>query len=202
MRGLNYSGMVVDTEKPHLGGYFPDGDPSSYCPELWSWLIAELRVSSVLDVGCGSGQALRYFLEHGCTGLGIDGLPPRSDLPILAHDYTTGPWPPVSTAEVGLYGGQNASFDLCWSCEFVEHVEERYLPNFLASFACADLVLMTHAVPGQLGHHHANCRIDEYWLGVMAAEGFRHDRELTLRTRELAGQGYYSWSGLAFERYE
>jgi len=185
--------MYVDPERPHLGGYHVGGDPLSWCPALWEWLVEELGVRSMLDVGCGEGHALRWFDERGVRVLGVDGVG-QNDVRIVTHDYTQGPLAP-------MFQTAPRSYDLAWCCEFVEHVEERYIPNFLATFRCADLVLMTHAVPGQGGHHHVNCRTDEYWLGVMAAAGFAHERELTLTTRALAPErSYYAWSGLVFRR--
>lgn len=96
--------------------------------------------------------------------------------------------------------------DLVWSCEFVEHVEEQFVRNFLATFACAKYVLMSHALPGQDGHHHVNCRSADYWIGALAAIGYKHDETLTQVTRELAAQNTVPWnhykrSGLAFIRY-
>lgn len=178
---------VVDLAHPHLGGYHEGGDPLSWYPDLWRHLVQVEGVRSVLDVGCGEGQALGFFRKLGCRVVGVDGIP-QGDPDIHEHDYTLGP------------ADHLGDFDLCWSCEFVEHVEERFMGNYLATFRCARLVLMSHAVPGQGGYHHVNCRTDEYWLGVMAAIGFDHDHELTLLTRRLASNGYYAWSGLAFQK--
>lgn len=183
----------------HLGGYIIGGDPATYFPELWRWLVDEYGVRSVIDVGCGEGHALDYFREElGCSVVGIDGVA-QGKASILAHDYTTGPLP----------NEDNVPFvsraDLVWSCEFVEHVEERYVPNFLATFQRADLVLMTHAGPGQPGHHHVNCQHADYWIGAMAASGFRHDADLTRRARARAELNrnpinHFARSGLVFRR--
>jgi SAM-dependent methyltransferase len=183
----------VVVARGHLGGYIEGGDPATAYPELWTWLVeGPLAVSSVVDVGCGDGVALRYFAELGCSVLGVEGVP-QDDERIVEHDYTTGPYRP------------DASYDLAWSCEFVEHVEARYVPNFLATFKAADLLLMTHAEPGQAGYHHVNCRSADYWIGVLAGVGFQVDPDLTADTRRLARLNldpwnHYARSGLAFRR--
>lgn len=179
----------------HLGGYVEGGDEATYYPALWNWLVKDYGIRSVIDVGCGDGVAVNYFRtmrEISSQVLGIDGCKQNHPC-IIQHDYTTG----VPRETFGC--------DLVWSCEFVEHVEERYMPNFLATFACANTVLMTHAMPGQQGWHHVNCQPPEYWRGAMAAIGYDFDMQLTRTTRELAAQNpspwnHYKRSGLAFTR--
>jgi SAM-dependent methyltransferase len=188
----------IDTENPHLGGYIPGGDPATYYPRLWSWLVEERGVESVIDVGCGEGLAARYFADHGCDVIGIDGVWQLSqNWHFYMHDYTEGPWP------TEVYGSQLEATDLVWSCEFVEHVEEQYVPNFLETFKLGKLVFMTHAAPDQPGHHHVNCQPSNYWQGVMAAVGYSLDWELTQKTRLLAGMdaleiNHFRDRGLAF----
>lgn len=92
-------------------------------------------------------------------------------------------------------------FDMVWSCEFVEHVEERYMPNFLVTFGSSDrYIMLTYAEPGQLGWHHVNCQPAEYWIDQLTGIGFRFDQSLTEMSRAVAGQGHYHRKGLAFVR--
>lgn len=183
----------------HLGGYARDGDPATYLPDLWDWLV-EIGNESVLDVGCGSGVAVRHFRDLGVRVHGLDGAP-QDDPDIETHDFTTGPWwDPVP-------------FDLGWCCEFVEHVEERYVANFMTALATCRTVAMTHATPGQPGHHHVNCRTAGYWVGQMHDWGFGLDEVLTREAKHLAAKNTFTWqddegthvnhflrSGLVFKR--
>lgn len=184
-------GMVTDG---HLGGYVVGGDAATYYPGLWDWLVSVWEVGSAIDVGCGEGHAVSWFRERGCEVLGVDGIE-QDDKDIFTHDYTTGPF---QTDE---------DYDLAWSCEFVEHVEERYVPNFLATFACARYVLMTHGEPGQPGWHHVNNQPDDYWKGALASVGYEFDAVLTAQARGFASMNtdpynHFRRSGLAFRRYE
>ena len=181
-------------EQGHLGGYVVGGDEATMFPNLWGWLVKNLGIKSVLDVGCGDGQAINFFRDSGCEVLGVDGIE-QDDPDIAQHDFTHGPFYPEH------------DFDLCWSCEFVEHVDERYLPNYLHLFRAGNVVLLTHADPGQAGYHHVNCRTADYWIGVMAAVGYALDEMLTSSARELAALNTSPWnhfvrSGLAFRRYQ
>ena len=183
--------FYVDEERPHLGGYLIGGDPATYYPDLWEWFIREQGVESMVDVGCGEGHAVNFFAERGCAVLGIDGVEQGERPYIWRHDYTEGPFL------------TRAFYHLAWSCEFVEHVEERYIWNFLKTFKCARMIAMTHAEPGQPGHHHVNCRTADYWKGVMAAVGLAFDEETTLHARLMAGMNrnpinHFARSGLVF----
>lgn len=188
--------IITDPEKPHLGGFMdgPVGDEATYFPELWSYMVNDYSAESVIDVGCGSGVAVRYFRELVGPGnvCGIDGIP-QHDPNIIVHDYTLGPLVP-------------SNYDLAWCCEVVEHIQERFLPNILSTLACAKTILITHAFPGQPGHYHVNCRMRDYWIGVFAAIGYQLDKELTATTRDLACLNKSLWnhyrrSGMAFVRY-
>ena len=77
-------------------------------------------------------------------------------------------------------------FDLAWSCEFVEHVYEEFMPNFISDFQKCKYVAMTFAYPGQGGHHHVNENTQEYWLNVMQENGFTFLEEETNILRSLA----------------
>lgn len=181
--------MYVDEARPHLGGYLRGGDPGSFYPAMWTWLVRKYRIESVIDVGCGEGHALRFFETLGCRVSGVDGIA-QDHSRIYAHDYTTG------TYRKRLPGKK--LFDLCWSCEFVEHVEQQYEENFFATFECARMVAMTHGLPNQGGHHHVNCQPPEYWIQRMKEHDFRLNRPATRRARELTPYGYFNWSGLVF----
>lgn len=168
------------------------GDQATIYPQLWDWLVDELQVRSVVDVGCGEGFALKHFRERGCEVLGYDGIA-QSDFDILEWDFTEGAPP------------RAGSFDLAWCCEFVEHVEEQYLPNFLRVFDMAQLVAMTHASPGQGGYHHVNNQLPAYWKGALATLGFQYQHQLTMQARAQAAANenpynHFLRSGLIFVR--
>jgi SAM-dependent methyltransferase len=175
---------------PHLGGH---GNETHVDQGVADYLIDTLGIQSALDVGCGVGDMVGVFARRGLLALGIDGdwtVPRPPDISVLIHDFTQ---PLTMTIP---------EFDLCWSVEFVEHVEEQFMKNYLDVFARCRYVVMTHAVPDQCGHHHVNCRTPEYWKDVMKNIGFGFDDKQTeqIRSRSTMKADYMRKQGLFFRR--
>ena len=160
--------------------------------QLWAWLKRTLDLHSVLDVGCGEGHSTKYWRSLGCEVLGIEGSPfavRDSVIPeaVRVHDFTTGPFK------------ASRSYDAVWCCEVVEHIEEQFVSNLLDTFAAGRVIVMTHAVPGQAGHHHVNCRPSGYWVRLFEQRGYHLDYRLTRQARNLA-HSYFCKTGMVFIR--
>lgn len=176
---VEYSPGLVSVIEGHLGGFYTTLDLASHCPKMFKYLVKSLKIKSVLDVGCGMGRQMQEFMKYCDEVTGIDGSqyaiensPVKEH--IFQHDYTVGE---LETED---------RYDLCWCCEFVEHVKEEYVDNFLSTFAFCKYVAMTHAVPGQGGHHHVNCQPKEYWIEKMKEYGFEYDEDFTNKLKEVA----------------
>ena len=166
----------------HLGGCSIGGDVATYYPFVWEKLVETFNVKSVVDIGCGIGYASKYFKSIGCDITAIDGSTQVGDLSLvpesfLLHDYENGGSALTNKDEI---------FDLCWSCEFVEHVEERHSQNFINDFKKCRYVAMTYAYPGQTGHHHVNEQVGEYWIQKLENNGFRYLVEETEQFKNYA----------------
>ena len=163
-----------------LGGCNVCGDPGTECPKMWRYLVDKYNIKSVLDVGCGFGFHLKYFKDFmGLKVKGVEGSKKVQELSffpenITNHAYSRGPLI------------LNESFDLCWSIEFVEHVEEQYSENFIKTFQSCKYLLMTFATKGQGGYHHVNENSKEYWVNKLAHYGFSLDENETSIIKEIA----------------
>lgn len=181
-----YSPGLVTVIEDHLGGFYTTADEPSHCPKMFKYIMDTLNIKSVLDVGCGMGYQMQEFIKYCDEVVGVDGSsyaaqnsPVKGN--IFQHDYNIGE---LETED---------RYDLCWCCEFVEHVDMKYVDNFLSTFAFAKYVAMTHAVPGQGGHHHVNCQPKEYWIENMSRYGFEYDEKFTNELKEIAKtEGDYS----------
>ena len=191
----------------HLGGYMTGeiGDPATYYPNMWKYVIDKYHIKSVLDVGCGMGISCSFFKNNGCSVIGIEGDPlckENSNIKdsIITHDYTIG----KTNIE--------QEFDLSWCCEFLEHVDAQFIDNYMTDFTKCKLILITHAFPGQAGHHHVNLQNSDYWIDIFKKYNLYYNHELTNELRDIAvtdwqihspnHKSHFVRSGLVFNNIE
>lgn len=161
----------------HLGGADLNGDVNTIMPDVWGYLLVKYELKSVIDIGCGYGHALKWFADNGlCRITGVEGWSEAVEKTVVPHfvclhDFCTG-IPPIGDP-----------FDLAWSSEFLEHVEEQYLPNIMHVFRLARYACITHGEPGQAGFNHVNCQSSGFWIRKFAEYGFWHDEDETALLR-------------------
>ena len=156
-------------------------------------MIECLAIGSVLDVGSGEGYAARWFHRHGLVSYACEGLEEnvrRAVHPTIHHDLTS--------------GSLNCPVDLVHCVEVVEHIDVEYLDNLMHTLANGRFVLMTHAFPGQPGHHHVNCQNGSYWVERFAEFGYQLHEPHTGCIRKIAAEEvvptFFTQSGLLFVR--
>ena len=148
----------------------------------------KFNIKTMIDVGCGEGKQVEYARKIGINTIGVDGCPALSIYSkpyFVHHNYVRG--------MVNL--GQ---FDLGWSVEFLEHVFDKYIPNFMDTLTRCKFVICTHAIPGQRGIHHVNCQTEEYWIKVFGEYGLEYDEKQTDNIKNLATMSHIRKRGLFF----
>jgi len=154
----------------HLGGQ----EAGNIDVGLVATLANDLGIQSMVDIGCGDGKATEQYRHLVSRVVGVDGdwtRLPKSPLYIL-HDFTKGPLAVPA--------------DLAYSVEFVEHVAEEYVDNFMPTFAACKYAVITAARPGQRGHHHVNCQPPEYWIEQFRRYGMVFDPDYTEHLKKVS----------------
>lgn len=142
-----------------------------HCIELNDWLCNFLdKDKLLLDLGCGSGEYLKYMQAKGFNYLlGYEGC--MSDHfvfnPIIIQDLTQ------------HFTVENKGNVL--SLEVGEHIPRKYQDVFLDNIcnACDDNLIISWAVRGQKGLNHINCKNNEEIIPLVESRGFKFQSDET-----------------------
>lgn len=177
-------------DKAHLGG-FTELDTMGISPLAWKYMITNMGIHSVLDIGCGRGISTAWFYLHGCDVLCAEGshdalmntvLPYVKDQAV-EHDFSRGPWWPAKT------------YDAVWAVEFLEHVGVQFHFNYMTAFRKAALIFVSSSIWG--GWHHVEVHPDEWWIRKYEMYGLRYDNDLTQQIRQIAVEEKRAKNGTA-----
>lgn len=191
-----FVGTKQDAEINNMGGNLFFGDPSSYSPKVLDYVMKRFSIRSVLDVGAGLGDVSSYIHNtYHVPVIGMEGLDfnvANARYPLCQHDLTTGPF-------------KCGPVDLCVSVEVAEHIDPKYVDNYIDTLVHGKYILMTHALPGENGDFHVNEQPSEYWVEKLKERGYGLLTLDTIVLRKLAAseehvQTYYAKSGLLFGR--
>lgn len=155
-----------------------------------------INPTSVVDVGCGTGNWLSVFKDNGVKEiLGIDGdYIDRSQLRISERDFL-----PFNLEN---YVDINKKFDLVITLEVAEHLPEKCADIFVQSLVnLGQIILFSAAVPLQGGLNHINEQWPPYWIDRFKNHGYEVIdciRYKIWNNKDIAG--YYVQNTLLFVR--
>lgn len=132
------------------------------------YLLEQLKPTSVVDVGCGTGTFLKVFKEHGIRQvLGLDGKwVDRKKLLIDENEFLE------TDLEQLIF--LDRKFDLVLSLEVAEHLSEEAAETFVESLiAMGKIIVFGAATTAQGGQNHINEQEFAYWEYKFAIRGYR-----------------------------
>ena len=169
-RALKKSSIFTEEEELSGCSLFPE--------PLLDASVKIFEPSSVLDVGCGTGRSLDYFLARGVEARGVEG----SSLGIskAAHPEHIFQWD--LNEELNL----KRKFDLVWCYEVAEHIHPEFVHSLVKTLTNhSNLILMSAAHPGQGGVGHFNEQPRDYWIARFAQYGYEHDDGSTRQLQDV-----------------
>lgn len=175
-----------------------DPQAAASAPLMVKSLMEDLDPSSVVDVGCGTGQLLLSFQRAQVPGRGLEysdaGLDIcwKRNLDVLKFDLDQ---------ETICYWRA----DLVVSAAVAEHLPEHCADRFVDLLcSIADQVVITATAPGQCGTDQVNEKPPFFWIEKFKRRSFRYDEAVSLRWRrdwEAAGvAACYCRSPMLFRR--
>jgi SAM-dependent methyltransferase len=165
-------------------------------------ILSDLRPSTVVDVGCGTGTLLEAFRNRGCRVFGLE--------------YAESALEQCNKRrlEVQKFDLENMSltrdrrFDVAITMEVAEHLPETSADHFVTLLtSLSDLIVFTAAPPGQHGMDHINEQPPSYWKSKFQEHDFEHDETLSSRWKlawEASGSMayYYHRNLMVFRRQQ
>ena len=142
-----------------------------------SWARDTFNVKSIIDVGAGLGQQVYTAKKLGFDAIGIEGDPNVINEHTILHDFRDGPY------------HLKKIYDLAFSCEFLEHVQEKYMSNYMSIFANCRYAMITAAPPNWGGYGHVNEQPTEYWIEKFAEYNIIFNEEFTDKIRAITDMG-------------
>jgi hypothetical protein len=183
----------MDHPKIHPQGYWLSGE-EGHCfdPTLAQQLELLLQGKSVCDFGCGPGKYVNWLRKSGIECDGYDGNPNTNALSLDVCQS-------INLAEPINFQKQ---YDAIISLEVAEHIPKQYESIFLDNLAihAREMIVLSWAVPGQLGDGHVNCRMNSYAAHQLGRRGFRLQPAATISLRKHCSLPWFGNSLMVFSR--
>ncbi|HEU5213399.1 MAG TPA: hypothetical protein VFU10_11565 [Gaiellaceae bacterium] len=161
--------QTVSITSPYTEGFYAAvGESSNRSAEVTLPLIFELTpVTSIIDVGCGTGAWLRAAIQLGVRDvLGVDG-------PWVTAQELQIPPDAYRRADLATPVSFGRRFDLALALEVAEHLPADSADVFVKTLVdAAPVVAFSAAVPGQGGTAHLNEQWPAYWVARFAQHGY------------------------------
>lgn len=142
------------------------GAPSIVVP-----ILADLfSPTSVVDIGCGTGNFLKVFRDSGVqTVKGLDGKWANRDL-LFKHIREN----EFEEIDLEQFSDSKIKYDLAICLEVAEHLKPEAAGQFIKALCTySDIIVFSAAVPDQGGQNHLNEQWPTYWGRLFEKHGFK-----------------------------
>jgi SAM-dependent methyltransferase len=176
----------------HEHGYWIGAYPQAFDSGLVTGLVELFKGKSVVDFGCGAGLYVKHFRKHQIECDGFDGNPATPE----RSDGTCGVLDLAYPVTLPLL------YDWVLCLEVGEHIPAAYQETLLDTICkhAKEGVVLSWAIPGQIGVGHVNCLDNRVIVRAMAERGFVLDPAKSAKLRTLAKLPWFPNTVMVFNR--
>ena len=155
-------------------------------------ILKARKIDTLVDFGCGTGEYARFFKKHS----------------LVVEAYDGNPWTEQLSGGIGQVKDLSQRFNLLkqfgcvMSLEVGEHIpaefEQAFLDNLVKHSIDNGIIILSWAIPGQVGDGHVNCQSNDYIIQQMQARGFYLENTLTNQLRKAASLWWFKNSLMVF----
>lgn len=171
---------MIDLEKAYNRSFFGRRYKFNWRAPIVCGAIRDvLSPSSVIDVGCATGDLVAEFIAMGLDAYGMEGS--KACLPFLECNAGR-----IFFMDLRQPISLTGRYNLAICLEVAEHIELEFAHQFVQNLVqLSDEVLMSAAPPGQGGHHHVNCQPPAYWQSKFMIHSYRRMVRVEEQIKEL-----------------
>ncbi len=160
---------MLDLHKEYSENFFKKREKLGWRSRILNPFIVDVFYpETLIDVGCGIGDFVKWFQENGVRAVGIEGS--ENVLPYLVVDKKD---VFIKDLRFSLNSDFSERFDLAICIEVAEHIEQEYSDIFVKNLcSLSNQILFTAALPGQSGHGHINCQPQLFWEKLFCDCGY------------------------------
>jgi len=158
------------------------------CSESLAHLLLEVfpKNEPVVDFGCGTGYYLKVLGNGGYQCVGIEGTP---GIEAIAQ------FPGIIQQDLSKPLSVNLEAANVLSLEVGEHIapafEEIFIDNITKN--CLHKMVLSWAIPGQVGHGHFNCQTNQNIIDKISKRGFQFNAVQTEYIRATYDSTSFGW---------
>jgi cyclopropane fatty-acyl-phospholipid synthase-like methyltransferase len=155
-------------------------------------LVKFLKGNSVIDIGCGDGTLVRSMLDNDIDAVGYDGNPHIKELTLDICNYF----------DFSIDASELEKRDWAISLEVGEHIPNEFEDIFIANLHKLNTkgIIISWAIPGQLGDGHVNTQSNEYIKDIFLKLGYTNRVDIETSLREASELWWYKNTIMVFEK--
>jgi cyclopropane fatty-acyl-phospholipid synthase-like methyltransferase len=178
-------------------GYWESGRNDSHvydetlCIHIYNFLKNN-TIKSIVDMGCGTGEYSKYFIEKNIVCDAYDGNP---NTPQISNGIG-------KVLDLSVDINLNKKYDCVLSLEVGEHIPKTYEETFLRNICkhTDKYLILSWAILGQIGYGHVNCQNNDYIIKKMREHNFNYEPEISSYLRQNSTAPWFKNTIMVFKK--